>query len=336
MIGMTVAHFVNRDGSGTGLDLLRPAIDGRAMALFVLLAGVGISLLTERSPAPDLTLVVRGAVLLVAGILLTEQVARIAIILDEYAIFFVLALGLRRLPDRALLGGSAAAMVVSGFTIQQLGRDYRTDWLPPLELAEQYALTGYYPLLPVVGYLMLGLWIGRQDLFDEQLWARLLAAGAGLVVATDLGARWLAGALDLDRTTETTGDITVARMLDTTGHSGMLAANLAAVGTALIVLAMASLIAGVGAEALRPLISIGRIALTFYVGQALITDHIPYDDLSIGEEYLVVLVIVAGALVVAEVSIRAIGRGPLEAALRAISNAAVEREAPVPGRRSRV
>lgn len=206
--GMLLAHFAHRDRPGV-LDSVRAFVDGRAMPLFVVLAGVSITLLARGARHPDRTLLVRAAVFLPLGLALQEWTVGIAIILQYYALFFVLAVGLRRLGDRALLATAVVLGLAGGVTIQLLGPHLPgyTAWeggdgvLPPWGLLANLAVNGYYPFVPAGAFLCLGLWLGRRDLADARLAVRLVVVGLALALVGSVGGRAVGDRLGADGTT---------------------------------------------------------------------------------------------------------------------------------------
>lgn len=205
--GMLVAHYAHRDRPGV-LDSVRAFVDGRAMPLFVVLAGVSITLLARSARHPDRTLLVRAAVFLPLGLALQEWTVGIAIILQYYALFFVLALVLRRLGDRTLLGLAVAVTAAAGVTIQLLGPRWPgyTAWdggdglAPPWGLLANLTVNGYYPFVPAGAFLLVGMWLGRRDLGDARLARRLAVVGLALALAGYVGGRAVGHRLGADGT----------------------------------------------------------------------------------------------------------------------------------------
>jgi uncharacterized membrane protein len=183
--GMVVAHFAARGEPGA-LDAIRAFVDGRAMPLFVVLFGVSISLLARHGAHPDRALLVRAAVLAPLGIALQEATVGIAVVLDAYALWCLAAIGLRRLGDRALLAGAVVVTAVAAVARQLLGPRWPsyTGWdggrglVPPWGYLAHLTVNGYYPALPSLAFVLVGLWIGRRDLADARVAVRLAAIGA--------------------------------------------------------------------------------------------------------------------------------------------------------------
>ena len=61
----------------------------------------------------------------------------------------------------------------------------------PGRLLAELTVTGYYPVLPWLAYLLAGLAVGRLDLRRRGVDVRLAAVGAGLAVAAQVLAEWL-------------------------------------------------------------------------------------------------------------------------------------------------
>lgn len=175
---------------------------GRSSALFALLAGVGLALSTGASEPrllpwrATLARVTTRAVLIAAlGLALVRLDPPIAVILTNYGLLFVLALPLLGLRWRTLLWIAAAWVVVVPLVSQawrahlppgpgdQLGF---ADLAHPVSLLTRLALTGYYPVLTWLAYVMVGVAVGRLPLRRNGVAVALVAAGLTLV-----GSAWL-------------------------------------------------------------------------------------------------------------------------------------------------
>ncbi len=206
ILGMFLAHF---GGSATELDDgwasdVTRFVDGRAMPLFVVLSGAGLSLLLARSTRPVREMAGRAAVLFLAGLAL-EYTTPVAVILQYYAMFFLLALLIHRLRDRWLLVGAGLVVAVGAVTrlflaellphaFQHVG-DHAADLgalgalrRPDALLADLF-IGGIYPVFPTFAFVLLGMWIGRQDLTSRRLQAGLVGVGLTMAVV-GYGAGW--------------------------------------------------------------------------------------------------------------------------------------------------
>lgn len=316
MLGMLVAHYAYADGFDGPLRRVSLFVNGKAMPLFLFLGGAGLSLLVARSARPVRAGLGRAAVLLGLGLLLTEHVPLIAVVLHFYAAYYVVGLLLRRLPDVGLLAVAAAVTAAGAVTWVVLaphlptydgwrGWDTVTD---PWPLLASLTVTGVYPVLPSFAFFAVGMWAGRQRLDDPRVQRRLLAAGVALAVAGYVVAGRIGRAL---------GSV---RELDTTGHGNMPAWVVGATGYALAATALCLLAAGRFPRAVHPLAMAGQLALTFYVVHAVglrwwyegWADRFDYP-----QQLVAVAVLFTGFVGLATLWRRWLPRGPLEAGLRA-------------------
>ncbi len=142
--------------------------------------------------------------LLVIGLAL-EHTTCIAVILQYYALFFLVALTLRRVADKLLLIGAAGVVAVGAAT-----RLYLIEYLPhgfehvgshsadigalrlllrPDVLLGDLLFGGVYPLFPTFAFALVGTWIARQRLSSGRLQAGLVVVGLTLAVA-GYGSGW--------------------------------------------------------------------------------------------------------------------------------------------------
>ena len=185
---------------------------GRSAALFALLAGVSLAFTSGgRTAHTGRTMNATGAGILVRAGLITalglainplipgataEEIPAINILI-YYGAFFVLAIPFLSLSAKALFGWAAvfalAAPVLMHATREALPAaaalnpgfaDLAAD--PGATLAH-LLVTGTYPALPYLAYLLVGMGIGRLNLAGIQVQAGLLLVGLGVAVVA-----WLA------------------------------------------------------------------------------------------------------------------------------------------------
>lgn len=148
----------------TFLAKLPTIFQGRASALFVVLAGVGIALMARsRGPAVRRVLVGRGAFLLAAGfgLLLLWP----ADILHYYGFWFILAGGLVGLSSRGLIAVGVAVLLAFPVLLAA-GVSYEKNWdFATLTYTGQWTFdgvvrhilfNGFHPTLPWFAFLCLG------------------------------------------------------------------------------------------------------------------------------------------------------------------------------------
>jgi uncharacterized membrane protein YeiB len=288
VLGMLFAHFATSglDGATGWTTSVARFNDGRAMPLFVMLSGAGFVLLLNRSPRPTREVMGRAIVLLLVG-LAFEYTTPIAVILQFYALFFVVALVVRRLPNRWLLITAAAVVVIGAATSLKLNEhlpvafqrvsDTASTWgaLPllrqPHVLLSELFFTGIYAFFPNFAFALVGMWIGRQDLSSTRLRKGLILLGLGMA-AIGYGSGWsteshrVAGNEEL---TETVVEESSQwwELLNAEGHSEMPAWMVGSGGLAMAVIG-GSLVAADRARRIAvPLAKVGQLALSLYVFQ---------------------------------------------------------------------
>ncbi|MCS0603104.1 DUF418 domain-containing protein [Streptomyces sp. LP11] len=212
VLGMFSAHVGPDVSVGGPTGFLLETARGRSSALFALLAGFSLILITGR-PYPHTgragrqtrgRVLIRAAVLLVLGYALTALDTDVDVILGCYALLFVAVLPLYRLRARALaLVAVAGAFVMPGalYAVQSSIRDggwadQVTAWDPLARLSGTDGLvellfTGDYPALTWLPFLVAGMAVARLDLTRAGARARLALTGAALAVL-GYGGSWLA------------------------------------------------------------------------------------------------------------------------------------------------
>ncbi|VEI13390.1 heparan-alpha-glucosaminide N-acetyltransferase domain-containing protein [Trueperella bialowiezensis] len=200
IIGMIWAHTKAFSFEQTSIgDYLSTIPDGRSAALFALLAGVSLSLMTGRTQPytgtkmyhAKLRIVGRAIMLLaIAGIFVFFPTP-IAIILGYYAAWFILMI--------PVLGWSARRLFIAGAVLALVG--------PPLiqvieapavdqhimsagninNLFHDVLVTSMYPGLAYLGYVLIGMALGRLDLTRRDLQISMVVIGTGVALLAYTG-----------------------------------------------------------------------------------------------------------------------------------------------------
>jgi hypothetical protein len=205
---MVAAHVLDeRDVAGQ----IHPYVQlyaGRASALFAVLAGVSLALMSGgRTPRADGRtvggLVVRALLIAALGLALGELETGIAVILTYYGVLFLLGLPFLWLRAEQLFVLAAAWAVLSPVASQLIRpelpeRQYDSPTFgqlldEPWHLLSELVLTGYYPALTWLAYLLLGLAIGRSDLRSRTVQGSLLVFGAAVAVLSSVVSWMLTG-----------------------------------------------------------------------------------------------------------------------------------------------
>lgn len=204
LVGMIATHVVvARDAAGD-LTLAHQVASGRASALFAVLAGVSLALVSGGArPSSSmgrvrLGLLARAVLIGLLGLALGELDTGVAVILPAYAVLFVLALPFLGLRARTLAMLAVGWLVVSP-VVSQLVRPELPERVytspsfaslhDPAALAADLLFTGYYPVVPWLTYLLAGLALGRCDLRAPGLPRQLIGWGVLAAVLATVVAR---------------------------------------------------------------------------------------------------------------------------------------------------
>ena len=335
---------------------------GRSAALFALLAGVGLAFSTGgRTPhtgramtADRVGVVVRAVLIAGLGLAINEVIPGDTIdevpavnILVYYGVFFLLAIPFLSLSARALFAWAGCFALAGPVLIHVL-----RETLPaferhnpvlgdliaaPAATAAQLLLTGTFPALPYLAYLLAGLALGRLDLGQTQVQARLVVGGVVLAAAAWV-VSWVliqqAGGFEqlvartpgLDE--ELINDIIVwgpEPALPTTTwwwlavagpYTNTPPALLLGLGSAAAVLGLCLLLARGAGRWLLPLSAMGSMTLTVYSAHLLgLSAEVHYD------QPMWFLIHVGVALVFALLWHQVFGQGPLERVVAGIVRA---------------
>ncbi len=243
-------------------------IEGKAGALFVLLAGVGISLRTHRlSGIAELrierrALLERATILMVMGLLLMHL--WVWDILHFYGVYLLLAVPLLRARDQTLW--LLAAMLVG----MSVGLQQQLEWalrpsLLTIHGALRHALfNGLYPVFPWMAFLLVGMAVGRLDLRSSGVRRRALVV-ALIVVGLTEGIDTLAR---LELETEWLGLEERARWLRTWPRAPrpLFVASGCAIGVAVICGCIEVTQTRAERRWVQALVATGQLAFTLYVG----------------------------------------------------------------------
>ncbi len=336
LLGMVATHLLPESTLAGEQTWPHTLAGGRASALFAVLAGVTLALLTGgRTPlqGPErrravLGLVARALLIALLGLAIATQDTGLAVILTYYGVMFLLAIPFAGLDARSLVL-LAAAWVVVVPVVSHVGRPLLPErgydsptfgqLEHPLRLLPELLVTGYYPALPWLAYLFVGMALGHSDLARRSLQGALLAGGLLLAgVAAYASGRLAEGRLDPQDLAQSDFGFSGSAPSDDWGwllvaapHSATPFDLAATIGSSMAVIGLCLLVAGAlprpGVRLLAVVFGAGTMTLTLYSLHAVLrTDRFwPPEDGAFARH--VALLAVIGAVFVL---LR--WRGPLE------------------------
>jgi uncharacterized membrane protein YeiB len=163
--------------------------EGRASALFVVLAGIGLTFLTSKARLSgdqvlirknQFSVVKRGLLLIAIGLAYTPIWE--ADILHFYGFYFMIGAVVFTLSNRKLLSVGVFFMLL--FPIMMLIIDYERGWNWDTLTYQNFwsvdgmirhiFFNGFHPVIPWCAFLILGMWLGRLDLQNLKLRNKLI------------------------------------------------------------------------------------------------------------------------------------------------------------------
>ena len=290
IFGMVIVHFllVMTDGvppekwSDTLLELL----DGRPAATFVILAGMGVTLMSNKLTDPNAVQSRRrtGAILRHRGLLLLGfGFLNLTIwqgdILRVYGVSLLIVSWLVWRSSRTLLLTSLAFILFFCVLLASVDYDRNWDWntmtyhrlWTPAGLLRSLFYDGFRSVFPWTGLLILGLWLGRLDWSTAETPRKAVAWGLTLLVASSatsgLLLRWLSVHPQPDLDQET-----AAALFGLQSMPPLPIFLLNALGCSLLVIGISTLIERRWRDGwlVKALAATGRMAFTWYAAHIVI------------------------------------------------------------------
>ncbi|KUL43519.1 DUF418 domain-containing protein [Streptomyces regalis] len=345
VFGMYAVHVGPAPGQEGVIGFLMEPAQGRSSALFAVLAGFAVALITgRRTPKTGRAgrqavakVVIRAVILLALGTALTMTGTPVVPILAFYGLFFLLVLPLYR------LGAKPLALIAVGwalvgpqllYVLRALVGDRSFPTFGEADGIVSLFFTGGYPALTWVPFVIAGMAVARLDLAATAVRIRLALTGVALAV-TGYGGSWLAlrlvpGAVAAVRESEAGvgtssmssaspgtagifGD-TPAGLLVASPHSET---TLSIVGnTGVAILVITACLAAMDAfprlrRLAKPVIAVGSMSLTAYVYHIVAIWLLGTEQLTVPPLYIL-LGFIASVTVLATIWSRFFQRGPLE------------------------
>lgn len=184
VFGMVIVNFkmvLGSEGQETSKTWIN-TLDGKFAALFVVLAGIGLALLTSKAHNQDESILWRKASIRIAKRALFLFILGLlywwiwpADILHFYGIYMLLTLVVIRQSNTVLLLASGGIIIL--FPVLLLFLNYETGWnFETLDYAGFWTargfirnlfFNGFHPVIPWIAFMLFGVWLGRQPLGEE-------------------------------------------------------------------------------------------------------------------------------------------------------------------------
>ncbi|MFF8833140.1 heparan-alpha-glucosaminide N-acetyltransferase domain-containing protein [Streptomyces sp. NPDC015131] len=230
ILGMYTAHIGPDPSTGGAIGWAMEAARGRSAALFAVLAGFSLVILTGR-PRPKTgrpgrqavgRVLIRSVFLIALGYALAAYTDDVLVILSFYGVLFLLALPLHRLRAVTLATLAAALALVMPQVLYLLREAAAGGGWPDTVAAHdplarltasggvvELLITGAYPVPTWLPFVVAGMAVAKLDLRRPRTVGRVGLAGVALAVI-GYGGSWLAlhfvpGALEGVREASTTG-----------------------------------------------------------------------------------------------------------------------------------
>lgn len=181
------------------LDFFIGLLEGRAAAVFLILAGIGIGLMSQRakeSGLPRMHKKIKGIILrrafflFLLGMILYGIFDWTADILHHYGLYMV-AITFFIFSDQKKIFFAVLGVIAIGLILQIL-IPYHQGWHPSFhEYLDFYTLrgflrhtfyNGYHPFFPWFSFMLIGLWMSRFRLKQVQVRGIALLSGAGALI----------------------------------------------------------------------------------------------------------------------------------------------------------
>ncbi|MCF6437134.1 DUF418 domain-containing protein [Pseudoalteromonas sp. MMG022] len=336
LFGMVIVNFKLVMGVQEGdsaLYYITSLIEGRASALFVILAGVGLSFMathdaqTRRLPLVRWQIFKRAIVLFAIGLAYTPIWP--ADILHFYGLYFVVAACVITFSNRSLLWVCAGLIV--GFVLLLSLLNYEQGWhWDTLVYKDMWSwqgmfrhlfFNGFHPVLPWAAFLVFGIWLARQPLLDKSFQHAACKRALTILILMETTLWLLRSWLELDNTDKDLGVLLSSQMmppLPTYMVSASCSATLVLIGCIWIAQRWHEYCV------FKYLAQVGRLSLTFYVAHVLIGMGTLEALNMLGGQTIETAILCAAIFCLAAVLVSALWlakfrSGPLEALFRVIT-----------------
>jgi len=203
VIGMIIVNFkiVFGNNGADWLKSIASIFDGKAAATFVVLAGVGLALMTNsaiQKNDPAILKTIQRKIAKRAFFLFFVGISYITIwpadILHFYGIYMLITILLLKSKDKTILISALLLMLI--FPILMLFWNYETGWdFATLHYSGFWTITGFirnlfyngfHPVIPWAAFMLFGFWFGKQDLNNNKFVKKAFWVSSIIFIVTQI------------------------------------------------------------------------------------------------------------------------------------------------------
>ncbi len=283
IFGMVLVNYKIVMGAVSGPDWMiwgTSLIEGRAAAMFVILAGVGIALMTRSSvesgdavaiKKDQNSLLIRAVLLVVLG--LSYSPIWPADILHFYGFYIGISAFLFMVPNRNLWVLSVTFVI--GWLVLNIPFNYEAGWnWDTLEysgfwtasgMLRHIFFNGFHPVFPWAAFLFIGIWLGRQNVANAVVRKKIFIHASLVAIGTEVLSKILIQSVE-------TVEPVLVDLVKTGPMPPMPQYIFAGAGTAVAVIMFCIHMAQKLSENqfIAALVKTGQLSLTFYVAHVII------------------------------------------------------------------
>ena len=343
VFGMIIVNFkmVFGDHGDGWLKSSVKIFDGKAAATFVVLAGIGLALMTnsairdqnrKKLKSAHKRIIKRAIFLFIVG--LSYIWIWPADILHFYGVYMLVTLAFINKSPKSILIGVLGLILIYPILIVLF--NYETGWnFTILEYADFWTLDGFFrnliyngfhPVIPWTAFMLFGLWYGKQDLYDDVFVKKSLRIGLIVFISIQGISMGLIHLL-ADGNDERLNSL--IPLLGTSPMPPMPIYMISGISISIVIISSCILLARQyeKSKIIDILNKTGQLALSFYVAHVIFGMGIieEFGSLKWGEysiEFSVIYAIVFSLLCMlfAGIWLRRFNSGPLEWAMRKLTN----------------
>ena len=206
-VGMVIVNFdvvmsYGVQSNGGFFNELIGQLQGRASATFVVLAGIGLGLSSFKRESQTVNIIIKRAIFLLILGLLNMSIFE-GDILHYYAFYFLFGVFLLPFSDRILIWIIGLLNVV--YFCMILSIDYEAGWnFEELTysgfwtidgFARNLFFNGFHPILPWLGFFLLGILLSRASLRERQVQIKMITWGLAAIIFSEIMSFILSGYL---------------------------------------------------------------------------------------------------------------------------------------------